>query len=105
MGAAMEKWKANLTEFDEVLGQNEILLEERGASEESNIGDVICDAFASAHQNTRIAFDNNGGIRSSMEVGEILYDDLLYILPFENTVDLVTMKKGRGIRNVLEKAC
>ena len=39
-----------------------------------------------------------------MQVGEILYDDLLYILPFENTVDLVTMK-GRGIRNVLEKAC
>jgi len=102
--AAMEKWEANLTEFQEVLGQNEILLEERGASEESNIGDVICDAFASAHQNTRIAFDNNGGIRSSLEVGDILYDDLLYILPFENTVDLVTMK-GRGIRNVLEKAC
>merc|ERR1711936_344763 len=101
---AMEKWKANLTEFQEVLGQNEVLLEERGASEESNIGDVICDAFASAHPNTRIAFDNNGGIRSSLEVGEILYDDLLYILPFENTVDLVTMK-GSGIRNVLEQAC
>ena len=51
--SAMKKWKANLTEFQEVLGQNEVLLEERGASEESNIGDVICDAFASAHPNTR----------------------------------------------------
>ena len=51
--AAMEKWKANLTEFQEVLGTNEVLLEERGASEESNIGDVICDAFAAAHNNTR----------------------------------------------------
>ena len=49
----MEKWKANLTEFQEVLGTNEVLLEERGASEESNIGDVICDAFAAAHNNTR----------------------------------------------------
>ena len=39
-----------------------------------------------------------------LQVGEILYDDLLYILPFENTVDLVTMK-GSGIRNVLEQAC
>ena len=39
-----------------------------------------------------------------IKVGDILYDDLLYILPFENTVDLVTMK-GRGIRNALEKAC
>ena len=39
-----------------------------------------------------------------VQVGDILYDDLLYILPFENTVDLVTMK-GRGIRNALEKAC
>ena len=85
--AAMEKWKANLTEFQEVLGTNEVLLEERGPSEESNIGDVICDAFAAAHNNTRvqayalfhnflfeysthsrIAFDNNGGIRSSLEV-------------------------------------
>ena len=51
--AAMEKWEANLTEFQEILGSNEVLLEERGASEESNIGDVICDAFASAHPNTR----------------------------------------------------
>ena len=37
-------------------------------------------------------------------MGDILYDDLLYILPFENTVDLVTMR-GSGLRNALEKAC
>ena len=40
----------------------------------------------------------------SSQVGDILYDDLLYILPFENTVDLVTMR-GSGLRNALEKAC
>ena len=57
-------------------------------------------------QNTkfRIAFSNNGGIRSALEVGEVLYDDVLYILPFDNTVDLVTMRGG-GIRTVLERMC
>ena len=64
---AMEKWKANLTEFQEVLGQNEVLLEERGASEESNIGDVICDAFASAHPNTRY-FKFGRRIQISVEI-------------------------------------
>lgn len=34
----------------------------------------------------------------------MLYDDVLYILPFDNTVDLVTMK-GSGIRTVLERMC
>ena len=35
---AMEKWQQNLTEFKEVLGYNEVYLEERRPSEESNIG-------------------------------------------------------------------
>jgi len=34
---AMEKWQQNLTEFKEVLGYNEVYLEERRPSEESNI--------------------------------------------------------------------
>jgi len=100
---AMKKWEANLTEFQEVVGYNEVVLEEGRPSEESNLGDVICDAYAGAYKDTRIAFTNNGGIRSSLEVGEVLYDDILYILPFDDPLDLVTMK-GKGIRNVLEKA-
>jgi len=101
---AMVKWRRNLTEFQEVLGVNEVLLEEGPPSQESNIGDVVSDAFAAAFPDTRIAFSNNGGIRSTLEVGEVLYDDVLYILPFDNTVDLVTMK-GSGIRTVLERMC
>jgi len=101
---AMEKWMANLTEFQETIGYNEVLLKEEGPSKESNLGDFLCDAFAGAYENTRIAFSNNGGIRSSLEMGDVLYDDILYILPFDNTLDLVTMR-GEGIKNVLEKMC
>jgi len=100
---AMEKWRENLTEFQEHLGFNEVVLEEGQPSEESNLGDVVADAFAAAHPQTRIAFSNNGGLRSSLEVGDILYDDIVYILPFDDPVDLVTIK-GQGIKNVLEKA-
>ena len=35
---AMVRWQNNLTEYKEILGVNEVLLEERGPSEESNIG-------------------------------------------------------------------
>jgi len=102
--AAMEKWQANLTEFQDSIGYNKIQLKELGPSKENNLGDVVCDAYAAVYPDTRIAFTNNGGLRGTLDIGEILYDDLVYILPFENRVDLVTMS-GQGIKNVLEKAC
>ena len=37
---AMVKWQHNLTEYKEVLGFNELYMEERRPSEESNIGEV-----------------------------------------------------------------
>merc|ERR1712059_175099 len=100
----MEKWMTNLTEVQEVIGYNEVLLKEEGSSKESNLGDFICDSWTGAYPDTRISFTNNGGIRSSLEEGEILYDDIFYLLPFDNTVDLVTIR-GSGIKNVLEKMC
>jgi len=99
----MKIWQANLTEYKTVVGENTILLHERGSSEESNIGDVICQSMAAVYPNTTISFSNNGGIRSSLAVGNLTYEDVLYVLPFDNTVDFVTMK-GSGIRASLENA-
>lgn len=130
---AMEKWQKNLTEYREVVGQNKVYLEERGPSEESNIGEnvvviskelllisashicltdpTICsvpgnfltDAYASVFNDTRISFTNNGGIRADLAVGNITYEDVLTVQPFDNTVDLVTMT-GQGIKSSLENA-
>ena len=58
----MVKWRRNLSEFQEVLGVNEVrwevaspqvLLVEGPPSQESNIGDVVSDAFAAAFPDTR----------------------------------------------------
>ena len=99
----MKVWQANLTEYKTVVGENTIILKEEGPSEESNIGDVICQSMAAVYPNTTISFSNNGGIRSSLAVGHLTYEDVLYVLPFDNTVDFVTMK-GSGIRASLENA-
>merc|ERR1712013_824494 len=53
--------------------------------------------MAAVYPNTTISFSNNGGIRSSLAVGNLTYEDVLYVLPFDNTVDFVTMK-GSGLR-------
>ena len=99
----MLEWQKNLTDFQTVVGENTILLQEEGPSEESNIGDVICQSMAAVYENTTISFTNNGGIRSSLQVGNLTYEDILYVLPFDNTVDLVTMT-GAGIKTCLENA-
>jgi 2',3'-cyclic-nucleotide 2'-phosphodiesterase (5'-nucleotidase family) len=39
--------------------------------------------------------------RSDIEAGEITGEDVLAVLPFNNTVDRIVMN-GTGIRNVLE---
>ena len=66
-------------------------------------GDFICDLTAAVFNDTTIAFQNNGGIRSSFPVGNITYEDVLEVLPFDNTVDKVTMN-GAGLKMSLENA-
>ena len=100
---AMKPWQQNLTEYKETVGRNLIYLQERGPSEESNIGDVICDALAAHYPDTEIAFTNNGGIRADLPVGNVTYEDILTIQPFDNTVDLVTMT-GAGLVAAIELA-
>ena len=46
---------------------------------------------------------NSGGIRGSFEIGDISYADMLTVMPFQNTINIVTVK-GWVLRQVLEQA-
>jgi len=99
----MSPWKNNLTDYYVTVGENKIPLTMRAPSEEGNLGDVVCQSMAAVYDNTRISFSNNGGIRSDLVVGNLTYEDIMYVLPFENTVDLVQMT-GKGLRDSIENA-
>ena len=68
-----------------------------------SLGDFICDAMAAVYNDTTISFQNNGGIRAPFPVGNITYEDVLEVLPFDNTVDYVTMN-GTGLKQSLENS-
>ena len=48
-----------------------------------------------------IAFINNGGIRGTIDPGNITGEDIIQVLPFGNTIDRVTMY-GRSIKGIFE---
>ena len=48
-----------------------------------------------------IGLINSGGIRTSLDKGNISFSDLMGLLPFTNTVDIVKLK-GRDLRDTLE---
>ena len=50
-----------------------------------------------------MGFINNGGVRAPLVEGNITGEDIFNVLPFNNTVDRLTMK-GKDIRFQLEKA-
>ncbi len=68
--------------------------------DECSLGNIITDAMR-AETGAQIAFENSGGIRASIEAGEITRGDVLTVLPFDNLVS--TMKlSGKDILAALE---
>ncbi len=66
-------------------------------TEETNLGDLICDAIL-WYANTQgvetdaahtVALTNGGGIRATIEAGDITRNDVNAVLPFGNTVGVV----------------
>ena len=68
--------------------------------EESNIGNLIADAYKN-HFNTEIAFMNGGGIRANIEWGDFRLRDAISILPFANKVGAFKYS-GKTIVEALE---
>lgn len=68
--------------------------------EETNLANFCTDAFR-IMLDTDIALINAGGIRENIEAGDITYNDLLRVFPFNNTVCIATLT-GKQLVDVLE---
>ena len=67
---ALDKYRDKMKEYYEVIGSTEVLLK-KIEEQESNLGNCIADSMAEAFNDTKIAFENNGGIRASLIPGEL----------------------------------
>ncbi len=89
--------------LEQVIGSTPVKLE--GAREvvrkgESNLGNLITDAMVSI-TGADVALTNGGGIRASIELGEVTKGEVITVLPFGNYI--VTKKiKGADIKAALE---
>ena len=70
-------------------------------SGETNLGDLVTDAYRKAVQ-AEIGLTNGGGLRNSIKAGVITYGDVLNTLPFENYV-IKMEATGQQIMTMLEK--
>ena len=66
---------------------------------ETNLGDIVTDAFRSFMQ-AEIGLCNGGGLRNSIAAGNITYGDVVNALPFDNCMVKIETK-GEDILNML----
>ncbi|WP_231893425.1 5'-nucleotidase C-terminal domain-containing protein [Rossellomorea aquimaris] len=106
--AKVNEYKAPLEELKrEVVGKTDVVLNgERGdvRRKETNLGNLITDgmvAKANESVKTHIALQNGGGIRASIDAGDITLGEVLTTMPFGN--NLVTLNlTGQEILDALE---
>ncbi len=117
--AVAAKAQAYIDEVDEkygaVFAKTEVRLNgERdpgNRTEETNLGDLICDAMVwyvakeggteQDEPNEIVSVTNGGGIRATIEAGDITMKDINTVLPFGNTVAVVYVK-GSELLEALE---
>ena len=89
--------------YGSVFAKTEVLLDGNKApgvrTHETNAGDLICDAMVwsvlkeggieNAEPNHVVGITNGGGIRATIEAGDITMNDIKTVLPFGNTVAVV----------------
>ncbi|OXS58531.1 hypothetical protein B1B00_14215 [Bacillus sp. DSM 27956] len=106
--AKVQEFKAPLDELkSEVVGKTEVALNGERADvrrKETNLGNLIADgmvAKANEFVKTHIGLQNGGGIRASIDAGDITLGEVLTTLPFGN--QLVTLDlTGQEIVDALE---
>ena len=67
---------------------------------ETNLGDLCADAFRDQGQ-ADIGFINGGGVRQTIEKGDITYGDILSVLPFGNMLCVLEVT-GQDVLDALE---
>jgi len=73
----------------EVVGSTSVVLDgvrNNVRAKETNLGNLIADAMLEK-TGAEIAFMNGGGIRSSIDIGEITLGEVITVLPFGNYVE------------------
>jgi 5'-nucleotidase len=71
--------------------------------QECAMGNLVADAMLArvADQGVQIAIANSGGLRASIDAGEVTMGEVLTVLPFQNTLSTFTIS-GQGIIDALE---
>lgn len=91
------------TVFNEIIGQTTILLQgdrEFVRRQETNLGNLVTDAILSATE-ADLVLTNGGGIRASIEPGNITRKDIFEVLPFGNLIAVKDVP-GSAIKEMLE---
>jgi 5'-nucleotidase len=72
-------------------------------TKETNLGNMIADALIERTKanGAQVAIVNGGGIRASIDAGEIILGEVLDVQPFGNTIALVTLT-GAQLKEALE---
>ncbi|HEU5089508.1 MAG TPA: 5'-nucleotidase C-terminal domain-containing protein, partial [Roseiflexaceae bacterium] len=89
----------------QVIGSTAVILNGGSSfrTRESNLGDLIADAILerTREAGAQIAITNSGGIRATINAGDITVGNVLEVLPFGNTIALVTLT-GANVIAALE---
>ena len=69
---------------------------------ETNLGDLCAEAVRNA-MDADIGYMNGGGLRADISAGDITFNDLLSVFPFNNTIVLAEIS-GQTIKDMMEMA-
>ena len=68
---------------------------------ETNLGDLVADAYRDQAGGADIAFINSGGIQASLPAGDLTLNDILKVHPFGNALTVIEVT-GRQVLDALE---
>ncbi len=106
VAAIVDEYAGRLEEaMKQVVGHTTVFLDgerEHVRSRETNLGNAITDAMRII-SGAPIALANGGGIRASIDAGDITLADILTVLPFGNEVATVELT-GAQLREILQRS-
>lgn len=100
MGAPIEEMKQRV-----VAEAQDVIVGDRNVcrAEECSIGNLVADAMLDRvkDQGIQIAIQNGGGLRASIDAGEVTMGEVLTVLPFQNTLSTFQVS-GQTVIDALE---
>ena len=68
--------------------------------DQQNLGNVVCDAYL-LETGADVAFENAGGIRASIEAGDVTYADIIGVSPYGNYI-VTKQVTGAALTEIME---